>query len=130
VGAVAPDADVLIGFLDDRDAHHALAVRTLGPFLAPGHRVVLAASVYAEILVRPLKLGRASEVDAFLVDARVRMVAVDRAVARRAAELRAEHASLRLPDALALAVALVSGAALLTFDERLARLAAGLSRQG
>jgi predicted nucleic acid-binding protein len=123
MGAVAPDADVLIAFLDDRDPNHRRAVERLGPRLQPGHRVVLGASIYAEILVGPLRAGRAHEVDEFLADARIAVLAIDRPVARRAAELRAEHPSLRLPDALALAFALANQAHLLTFDRRLARIA-------
>jgi predicted nucleic acid-binding protein len=128
VGAVAPDADVLIGFLDDRDAHHARAVELLGSHLIPGHRLIVGASVYAEVLVGPLRVGRAEEVDAFFAEARIAVVEIDRAVAHRAARLRADHRGLRLPDALALASALASGARLLTFDERLGRIAVEASR--
>ena len=44
------------------------------------------------------------------------VVAVDRKVARRAAQLSARHRSLRLPDALSLATALSAGAELLSLD--------------
>ncbi len=47
---------------------------------------------------------------------------VDRAIARRAAELRAEHASLRLTDAMSLTTALVSDADLLTLDKKVKRI--------
>jgi len=124
MGAVALDADVLIGFLEPTDAQHDRAVELLASFLAPGHRLYIGASVYAEALVRPLQLGRPEVVEDFLSAARVEIVPVDESVARVAAGLRAEHRSLRLPDALSLACALARGAALLTFDERLGRLAA------
>jgi predicted nucleic acid-binding protein len=52
----------------------------------------------------------------------VEIVAADREIARRAAELRAATEALRLPDALVLATAQLRGARLLTFDERLAQL--------
>jgi predicted nucleic acid-binding protein len=51
----------------------------------------------------------------------VRLVPVDRTVARTAARLRADHPSVRLPDALSLATALVSDATLLTLDKKLQR---------
>ena len=44
-------------------------------------------------------------------------------IAERAAELRAAHESLRLPDALVLATAQEHGGKLLTYDDRLARTA-------
>jgi predicted nucleic acid-binding protein len=52
------------------------------------------------------------------------VVAIDRPLARRAAQLRGRHRSLRLPDALSLATALASGAELVTPDHRLRRIAA------
>jgi predicted nucleic acid-binding protein len=63
-------------------------------------------------------------VDAFLEAIGATIVPVDRAVARRAAQLRAEHRSLRLRDALSLATALVNEAELLSLDNRLKRVAA------
>lgn len=119
MATVAPDADVLTAFLDDRDAQHEAAVELRPPYLGAGHRIV----VYAEVLVRPLRLGRAHEVDDVLDEARIPVLEIGRAVAHRVARLRAEQRGLRLPDALALASALASEATLLTFDERLGRVA-------
>lgn len=45
-------------------------------------------------------------------------------IAERAAELRAAHDRLRLPDAIVLATARDLGGDLLTYDDRLARIAA------
>jgi predicted nucleic acid-binding protein len=126
MGAVALDAGVLIAFLEPTDALHADATRMLAPHLGPGGEVVLGASVYAEVLVRPMSLGHPDVVDRFLADARIRVLPVDRGPARRAAALRAEHRGLRLPDALALASALEVGAHLLTLDLRLGRLVEAL----
>ena len=72
--------------------------------------------------MRPLRLGRSHEVDHFLDEARIPVLEIGRAVGHRAARLRTEHRSLRLPDALSLASALENEAALLTFDERLQRV--------
>ncbi len=120
---VALDSDIVIAFLDPGDDQHARAVAELRPLLALGEDLLVGATVYAETIVRPLQEGTDATVDAFLDAAGVSVVPVDRAVARRAARLRAKHSSLRLPDALSLATALVSDATLLTFDEKLKRVA-------
>jgi predicted nucleic acid-binding protein len=53
----------------------------------------------------------------------VEVVPIDRAPAAEAARLRARSRTLRLPDALSLAVARREGAELRTFDRKLARVA-------
>jgi predicted nucleic acid-binding protein len=123
VASVALDADVVIAFLDASDDNHERAVGALRPRLAAGADLIVGASAYAEVMVRPLQRGTAATVDEFLDAIGATVLAVDRPVARRAAQLRARHRSLRLPDALSLASALMSDAELLTFDERLRRIA-------
>ena len=125
---VALDADLLIAFLDPGAAQHARAVEELRPRLTAGDELLISATVYAEVIVRPLEQETVATVDGFLDAAGVRFVPVDRAIARRAAELRAEHKSLRLPDAISLATALVSGAALLTLDKKLTRTSQQVQR--
>lgn len=120
---VALDADVVIAFLDPSDAQHDRAVDLLGAHLARGDDILIAATVYAELIVRPLQHGTDARVDGFLAAIGAEVIAADRALARRAAELRARHASLRLPDALSLATALAGGAPLLTLDRALQRIA-------
>ena len=121
---VALDADIVIAFLDPADEQHDAAVEILRPHLAAGRRLVLSASVYAEILVRPLERGTDALVEEFIDAIGADIVAVDRDIARRAAELRARHRSLRLPDAFSLATAMGSAAELLTLDIGLRRIAA------
>jgi len=128
MGRVALDADVLIAFLDPADAQHERAVEVLGAHLVRGDDVVIAATVYAEVIVRPLQYGTDTKVDEFLRAIGAKVVDVDRPLARRAAELRARHAALRLPDAHSLATALSSGAELVTFDRGLQRVADGESQ--
>lgn len=127
---VALDADLLIAFLDPGDAQHERAIEELRPRLAAGDELLIGATVYAEVIVRPLQQGSAATVDGFLDAAGVRLVVADRAIARRAAELRAEHASLRLPDAMSLATALVGDADLLTLDKKLKRISRQVRRGG
>jgi predicted nucleic acid-binding protein len=122
VGGVALDADVVIAFLDAGDDQHARAVDLLRPWLG-GAEIVIGASVYAEVMVRPLTDGTGGRVDEFIDAIGATVLAVDRELARRAADLRARHRSLRLPDALSLATALMVGADLVTLDQRLRRVA-------
>jgi predicted nucleic acid-binding protein len=117
------DADIVIAFLDPGDDQHATAVAELRPRLAAGDKLLVAASVYAETIVQPLQDGTDATVDEFFDAAGIEIVPLDRAVARRAATLRAEHRSLRLPDALSLATALAVDAALITFDKELRQIA-------
>ena len=123
MAAVALDADVLIAFLDASDAQHQRAVDALRPRLAAGAKFLIAASVYAEILVRPLQRGHDDAVDQFIVAIDATLVPLDRDIARCAARLRGSHRSLRLPDAISLATALVASAEFVTLDHRLSRTA-------
>ncbi|MFL5816644.1 MAG: type II toxin-antitoxin system VapC family toxin [Conexibacter sp.] len=124
MGAIAFDADVLIGFFNRDDAHHAASRRLITGLEQSGDRLLIGASVYAEVIVGPLRAGRAEIVDAALAALGVEVVGIDRDVAREAARLRTRHVKLRLPDAMALAVARREGADFKTFDRRLARIAA------
>lgn len=121
---VALDADVVIAFLDAAADQHKQAVSALRPRLSAGEEIVLSASVYAEIMVRPTARGTDVKVDEFLDAIGATVIAIDRPIARLAAQLRGRHRSLRLPDALSLATALAAGAELLTLDHRLARIEA------
>ncbi|MEO8969876.1 MAG: PIN domain-containing protein [Solirubrobacteraceae bacterium] len=121
---VALDADVVIAFLDPSDAQHTVAVAELGRYLAAGDEVLIAATVYAEVIVRPLQHGTVDKVDQFLAAVSAKVVDVDRQLARTAAELRARHRRLRLPDAVALATALSRDAQLLTLDKHLQQISA------
>lgn len=120
---VALDADIVIAFLDPGDDQHATAVAQLRPRLAAGDELLAAATVYAESIVRPLQQGTDATVDDFFDAAGISIVPIDRTVARRAAVLRAEHQSLRLPDAMSLATAIVTDSTLLTLDKKLRQIA-------
>lgn len=85
---------------------------------------VMVMSAYHEVLVGPMRRGHEETVEGFIEDTGTELVPIDRSLAKRAARLRADHRSLRLGDALVLAVAVERGAELLTFDDRLSRLAA------
>jgi predicted nucleic acid-binding protein len=123
VARVALDADIVIAFLDPGDDQHDPAVAELRLRLAAGDELLAAATVYAETIVWPLQQGTDATVDEFFDAAGISIVSIDRAVARRAAALRAGHQSLRLPDAMSLATALMTDSALLTLDKKLRHIA-------
>lgn len=116
------DAGVLIAVLNADDAHHDGARRAVAVARDRGDRLVVPASAYAETLVAPLRQSPASgdAVDDFLDALPASVEPATRQIARRAAELRAQHGNrLRLPDALVVATAIVLEAdRLLTTDGR------------
>jgi predicted nucleic acid-binding protein len=83
--------------------------------------VVLPMSAYAEVLVGAYQHGSdtAAVIDAFLDALPAQVEPTGRAVARHAAELRARHRALRLPDAFVVATALhLRADPILTTDAR------------
>jgi predicted nucleic acid-binding protein len=121
MGLTVLDAGVIIAALDASDAHHGAAIAALGDVRAAGDALAVPASAYAESLVGPSRRGAdaIATVDAFLDSLPAEVEPVSREVARAAAGLRATHGrALRLPDALVLATASVTGAELvLTTDD-------------
>jgi predicted nucleic acid-binding protein len=120
MGLTVLDAGAVIAVLDASDVHHAAAVEAVTRARERGDTLVLPASAYAESLVAPYRRGAAAVavVDSFVDGLPARVEPASRAIAGSAAELRARLAgSLRLPDALVVATALVLGAdRLLTTD--------------
>ena len=121
MGPVVVDASVLLGVLDPQDALHSASVRALRSARSRGRQINLPASALAEVLVGATRLGaEAIRTTEAFVNSLVDLVyPIDRDVARVAAALRASHKSLRLPDALVLAVGRVTDASvILTADAR------------
>jgi predicted nucleic acid-binding protein len=121
MGLTVLDAGVVIAGLDADDVHHPDAAAALAAAQDRGDGFVLPASAYAEILVRPAARGIevVTQVDAALDAMAISIAVADRATARRAANLRARHAALRLPDALVIATAMeLEADHLLTTDRR------------
>ena len=121
------DAGVVIAILDASDAHHDAAIREVRTAMDRGDDLVVPASAYAEALVAPNRRGTAAAatVDAFIDSLPATIEPATRAVAAKAAELRAAHGNqLRLPDALVVATAMVLGAErVITTDARWPRTA-------
>jgi PIN domain nuclease of toxin-antitoxin system len=122
VARLVLDSSVLIAYFSPADEHHERATSTLAAALAD-ERIVIA-SVLAEILVHPYRVGPAAvaRVESALAALLTRVEPVTDPVARRAADLRARHGSLRLGDALVIAAGDVLNARVLTADRSWAKL--------
>ncbi|HEV2122225.1 MAG TPA: PIN domain-containing protein [Chloroflexota bacterium] len=123
MAAVILDASVVIAFLDANDVHHDQAVTAFAN--CQTNELVIPASVYAEILVGPYRRGSeaVAALEQFLVDFAVRIESISAEIARRAALLRSQQASLRLPDALVLATGdILDAMTVLTADTAWAKI--------
>ena len=115
------DASVLIAHLDAGDAHHALATEHL---LQVADEPFGASSItLAEVLVGPTRAGRQAAAQAALRTLEVAELPLPPDAAGRLAALRADTA-LKLPDCCVLLAAEDTKGTVLTFDQRLAHVAA------
>jgi predicted nucleic acid-binding protein len=107
------DASVLIGWLDDRDPHHAAAIEVL----AAVDRFMVHPLTLAEVLVHPARHGREGEVVARLeaIGMVVSTLPIDPIALAR---VRAAT-GLKMPDCVVLVCAMTHEAGVATFDERL-----------
>jgi predicted nucleic acid-binding protein len=117
------DASVLIGLLDTADRHHTRAVEDVDQADRADHQLLTPASAYSEALIAFARAGRVNDARDAVAGMGISVVPLTAPIAERAAELRARHDTLRLPDALVLATAHEHDGALLTYDQRLARTA-------
>lgn len=124
MAALILDASVLIGLLDTADAHHTVAVDEVEAADQAGTPLLTPASAYSEALVPFARAGRVRDAREAIAAMGIAVTPLTATIAEHAAELRARHDRLRLPDAIVLATARDLSAALLTYDDRLARVAA------
>jgi predicted nucleic acid-binding protein len=111
------DASVAIAALAGDDAHHHAASTALAT--ADGDELVVTATTRAEVLVGPSRAGAASLAAASDFVDGCETIPVTAPIADAAAELKARHRALSLPDAIALVVAdLIDADAVWTFDRR------------
>ncbi|MGH3495692.1 MAG: type II toxin-antitoxin system VapC family toxin [Sciscionella sp.] len=121
MGTVVLDSSIVLGFLERGDAHNATATSVVRELHADGFTFLLPSTVLAEVLVGESRRGESSVTKR---RAMLRQVfgptrVIDDNVAAHAAQLRATHRSLRLPDALVIATGIVEDAAsILTADKR------------
>jgi predicted nucleic acid-binding protein len=123
VGALILDASVLIGLLDTADSHHARAIDDVEAADHAGDQLLLPASAYSETLVAFARARRLQEAREAITSMGITVVSLTDTIAERAAELRARHRQLRLPDAIVLATTQELGGRLLSYDRRLSQLA-------
>lgn len=123
MGSLILDASVLIGLLDDADAHHQRAVDDVEAADEASTELIAPASAYSEAMVAFARVDRISDAREAIAAMGIRVSPLDARTAERAAELRARYSGLRLPDAIVLATAHELGGSLLTYDERLTRYA-------
>jgi predicted nucleic acid-binding protein len=111
------DASVVIAALAADDAHHHAAVNALAG--ASDDELVLAATTRAEILVGPMRMGGSALAAARDFVNACETVPVSADTADDAAEMKARHPGLSLPDAIALVIAeMIKADAVWTFDRR------------
>lgn len=115
------DASVVIGLLDPSDAHHRRAVALVVDAAEEARRMPLV--TMAESLVRHTRAGRGRQAAARLTELGI-IGDADVGDAPYLARVRSET-GLRMPDCLVLAAAERAGERLATFDDQLARVAAG-----
>lgn len=123
MGALILDASVLIGLLDNQDAHHGSAVEEVEAADQAAQTLLTPASAYSEALVAFARADRVSDARDAIAGMGITVVPLTETLAERAAELRARHSTLRLPDAIVLATARDLDGKLLTYDHRLSRFA-------
>ncbi|MGH3861145.1 type II toxin-antitoxin system VapC family toxin [Actinokineospora sp.] len=121
MGSVVLDASVIIAVFDPLDIHHLSALNAIQRAHVDGHRFLVPASVLAEVLVGEARRNggivehRTAAVNRLFGPCRV----LDREVAATAAQLRARHRALRLPDALVIATGIIDEAtSIVTADKR------------
>lgn len=125
--ALILDASVLIGLLDSADTHHDRAIDDVEGADREGRQLLLPASAYSETLVAFARARRLEEARRAITAMGITIVSLTDTIAERAAELRARHTRLRLPDAIVLATAQEMGGNLLSYDRRLSQLAGKLA---
>ncbi len=124
MAALILDASVVIALLDTADDHHDRAVEDVEVADRGGRELLIPASAYSETLVAFARAKRLGDARDAIAAMGIAVAALTASIAETAAELRAEHRNLRLPDAIVLATARRLGAGLLSYDRSLARLAA------
>jgi predicted nucleic acid-binding protein len=103
--AVILDSAPVVAFLDRGDALHSAADAAIRNLMTE-HRFYASAVTLAEVLVGAhLDHHDEAVVRGFFADLVAEILPVEAADAERAARMRADHRSLRMPDALILAAA-------------------------
>ena len=123
---IVVDASVLIALLDPADALHPAATAALTR--SAGADLKVPASAYSESLVGPARRGQMRTAKNAIASLLMDVVPITDRIAEDAAELRARHPKLRLPDALVVATgSALSADRILTGDAAWRRLGKTIS---
>jgi predicted nucleic acid-binding protein len=121
-GPTALDTALFIYYIEENAAFLPLVAPIFEDVAAGRREVVTSSLTLLEVLVVPYRAGNlalAERYEACLSRSRgVRLVDVDRAQLRMAAQLRALHPSVRTPDALQIAAALSAGCSAFVTNDR------------
>lgn len=118
---LALDSNVFIAYLQRDDAFFDSAKKLLEDIESKRYKIVFSTLTFGEVMYGAPPNGSLEIVKSFFNDMLGAVaVAADEEVCLLAAELRLKHSSLKLPDAIHLATALVSSAdRLITADKKL-----------
>jgi predicted nucleic acid-binding protein len=114
------DASALIALYGSRDVHHNWAVDLF--MKTVDRELAIPALTFAEVLVRPIQVGKVNEFQRSIEKLGLRVLPLDADASVALATLRAST-GLKMPDAVVLHSAKASGAALATTDLKLAAAA-------
>lgn len=117
------DADVLIGALDSRDAHHDRARRLLTGWRQQQDAVTISVVNLSEVLIAPAAApGRLATAREAIAALGIEVHRPNETIGVEAARLRQRH-PVSLPDAYCLATAKHTKASLASFDQKVLRAA-------
>ena len=119
-GVVVLDAGALIALFDSKDSHHEWALKMFVD--TAGDELVMSSLTYAEVLVRPLREGRADLFESSVGGLGISLASIEATDARPLAALRTET-NLKMPDAVVLATAIHNDSHIATTDAGLAKVA-------
>lgn len=117
---IVADANFVIALLNPTDAHHAWAKAAFDSI--GGEAIGITALNLAETLVRPYTAGVGEQFEEALAELQIQVYGTAPEDATALAILRA-GSGLRMPDVVALEIAIRSGAGLCTSDAKLAAVA-------
>ena len=117
------DADVLIGALDSRDAHHDSARRLLTGWRTQQDVVTISVVNLSEVLIAPAAApGRLATAREAIAALGIAVHLPNETIGVEAARLRQRH-PVSLPDAFCLATAKHTKSSLASFDQKVLRAA-------
>lgn len=120
MGVIHIDTEVFIALLDSDDVHHAVATTFWMSSRLHGNRIAMSATAFSECLIKPFRDNpkTVTAIRDLFRRIPIEIVQLDEVVAEKAAELRATQPSLRLPDAMVIASAIVGNADQLVTTDR------------